>query len=460
METTSTVTLQDTIETLLKSKKYATLRDILTTMNPVDIAAIFEELQDEKMPLLYRLLPKDIAADTFVEMDDKTQKFLIHSLSDTELKEVLDDMFLDDMVDMIEEMPANVVKRILRQSSPEERKQINMLLKFPEDSAGSIMTTELVILRPSMTAEEAIKRIRRTGVDKETIYTCYVADNLSKLIGIITIKDLLLADDDTKVSELMDTNVISVMTLTDQEEVASIIKKYDFLAVPVVDKENRLVGIITVDDAVDVMQEEATEDIQKMAAITPNTDTPYLKIGIFETWKSRIPWLLLLMISATFTGMIISSFEDALASSVVLTAFIPMLMDTGGNSGSQSSVTIIRALSLHEIQFKDLVKVIWKEVRVALMCGVALSLAAFAKVILVDRILLGNPDVTVYVALVVCLTLAITVVVAKIIGCCLPMFAYKLGFDPAVMASPFITTIVDAVSLVVYFLIATSILHL
>ena len=437
METTSTVTLQDTIETLLKSKKYATLRDILTTMNPVDIAAIFEELQDEKMPLLYRLLPKDIAADTFVEMDDETQKFLIHSLSDTELKEVLDDMFLDDVVDMIEEMPANVVKRILRQSSPEERKQINMLLKFPEDSAGSIMTTELVILRPSMTAEEAIKRIRRTGVDKETIYTCYVADNLSKLIGIITIKDLLLADDDTKVSELMDTNVISVMTLTDQEEVASIIKKYDFLAVPVVDKENRLVGIITVDDAVDVMQEEATEDIQKMAAITPNTDTPYLKIGIFETWKSRIPWLLLLMISATFTGM-----------------------DTGGNSGSQSSVTIIRALSLHEIQFKDLVKVIWKEVRVALMCGVALSLAAFAKVMLVDRLMLGNPDVTVFVALVVCLTLAITVVVAKIIGCCLPMFAYKLGFDPAVMASPFITTIVDAVSLVVYFLIATSILHL
>lgn len=459
METTS-VTLQETIEVLLKSKKYATLRDILTTMNPVDIAAIFEGLQDEKMPLLYRLLPKDIAADTFVEMDDDTQKFLIHSLSDTELKEVLDDMFLDDVVDMIEEMPANVVKRILRQSSPEERKQINMLLKFPEDSAGSIMTTELVILRPSMTAEEAIKRIRRTGVDKETIYTCYVADNLSKLIGIITIKDLILADDDTKVSDLMDTNVISVTTLTDQEEVAGLINKYDFLAVPVVDQENRLVGIITVDDAVDVMQEEATEDIQKMAAITPNTDTPYLKIGIWETWKSRIPWLLLLMISATFTGMIISSFEDALASSVVLTAFIPMLMDTGGNSGSQSSVTVIRALSLQEIGFKDIFKVIWKEIRVAVMCGIALAVVAFGKIMLVDRLLLNNTDITVAVAIVVCLTIAITVIVAKIIGCCLPLFANKLGFDPAVMASPFITTIVDAISLVVFFLIATNILNL
>ena len=280
---TNVISLQETIKNLLKNKKYATLRDILTTMNPVDIAAIFEEIQNEKMPVLYRLLPKDTAADAFVEMDEETQEFLIHSLSDTELKEVLDDMFLDDVVDMIEEMPANVVKRILRQSTPEDRKQINMLLKFPEDSAGSIMTTELVILRPDMTAEEAIKRIRRTGVDKETIYTCYVADNLSKLRGIITIKDLLLAEDDTKVCDMMDTNVISVTTLTDQEEVAEIIKKYDFLALPVVDQENRLVGIVTIDDAVDVMQEEATEDIQKMAAITPNTDTPYLKIGIFDT---------------------------------------------------------------------------------------------------------------------------------------------------------------------------------
>lgn len=454
----SNVTLQETIESLLKNKKYASLRDILTTMNPVDIAAIFEEIQDEKMPLLYRLLPKDTAADAFVEMDDETQQFLIQSLSDTELKEVLDDMFMDDVVDMIEEMPANVVKRILRQSTPEDRKKINMLLKFPEDSAGSIMTTELVILRPDMTAEEAIKRIRRTGVDKETIYTCYVADNLSKLRGIITIKDLLLADDDDKVKDMMDTNVISVNTYTDQEEVATIIKKYDFLALPVVDTENRLVGIVTVDDAVDVMEDEATEDIQKMAAITPNTDKPYLKIGIFDTWKSRIPWLLLLMISATFTGMIISSFEDALANSVVLTAFIPMLMDTGGNSGSQASVTVIRAISLDEIEFKDLFRVLWKEIRVAFFCGISLSAAAFAKVILVDRLLMGNAEVTIAVALVVCLTLALTVVVAKIIGCCLPMIAYKLGFDPAVMASPFITTIVDAVSLVVYFLIATNIL--
>jgi magnesium transporter len=456
----SNVTLQETIESLLKNKKYPALRDILTTMNPVDIAVIFEEIQDEKMPVLYRLLPKDIAADTFVEMDDETQQFLIQSLSDTELKEVLDDMFMDDVVDMIEEMPANVVKRILRQSSNEDRKKINMLLKFPEDSAGSIMTTELVILRPDMTAEEAIKRIRRTGVDKETIYTCYVADNLSKLRGIVTIKDLLLADDDEKVKDMMDTNVISVNTHTDQEEVASIIKKYDFLALPVVDTENRLVGIVTIDDAVDVMQEEATEDIQKMAAITPTTDKPYLKIGIFDTWKSRIPWLLLLMISATFTGMIISSFEDALAASVVLTAFIPMLMDTGGNSGSQASVTVIRAISLDEIEFKDLFRVIWKEIRVAVLCGVSLAVAAFAKVMLIDRLLLGNTDVTISVALVVCITLALTVIVAKIIGCCLPLFAYKLGFDPAVMASPFITTIVDAVSLIVYFLIATNILGL
>ena len=459
MENTK-VTLQDTIENLLKNKRYATLRDILTTMNPVDIAAIFEELQNEKMPVLYRLLPKDIAADVFVEMEEDTQQFLIHSLSDTELKEVLDDMFLDDVVDMIEEMPANVVKRILRQSTPEDRKQINALLKFPEDSAGSIMTTELVILRPDMTAEEAIKRIRRTGVDKETIYTCYVADNLSKLRGIVTIKDLLLAEDDTKVSDMMDTNVISVNTYTDQEEVAAIIKKYDFLALPVVDTENRLVGIVTIDDAVDVMQEEATEDIQKMAAITPNTDKPYLKIGIFSTWLSRIPWLLLLMISATFTGMIISSFEDALAASVALAAFIPMLMDTGGNTGSQASVTVIRALSLKEIQFKDLIRVLWKEIRVAVLCGISLAAAAFAKILLVDMLLLGNADVTTMVAFVVCLTLAITVVVAKIIGCCLPMFAYKLGFDPAVMASPFITTIVDAVSLIVYFFIATNILQL
>ncbi|MBQ9673455.1 MAG: magnesium transporter [Ruminococcus sp.] len=459
METT-TVTLQETIETLLKNKKYATLRDILTTMNPVDIAFIFEDLQDEKMPILYRLLPKDIAADVFVEMDDDTQQFLIHSLSDTELKEVLDDMFMDDVVDMIEEMPANVVKRILRQSSSEDRKKINMLLKFPEDSAGSIMTTELVILRPGMTAEEAIKRIRRTGVDKETIYTCYVADNLSKLRGIVTIKDLLLAEDDVKVSDIMDTNVISVNTFTDQEEVAQMIKKYDFLALPVVDTENRLVGIVTVDDAVDVMQEEATEDIQKMAAITPNTDKPYLKIGILSTWKSRIPWLLLLMISATFTGLIISSFESALAASVVLTAYIPMLMDSGGNSGSQASVTVIRALSLDEIEFKDILRVLWKEIRVALLCGVALGMVAFLKVWLFDGVVMGNSAADYNVALIVALTLIVTVVAAKILGCCLPMFANKLGFDPAVMASPFITTIVDAISLAVYFLIATSVLHL
>ncbi|MGN1051319.1 MAG: magnesium transporter [Acutalibacteraceae bacterium] len=458
METT--ITLQATIETLLEEKKYATLRDILTTMNPVDVAAIFEELQNERMPLLFRLLPKDIAADTFSELDEDTQEFLIHSLSDTELKEIVDDMFLDDVVDMVEEMPANVVKRVLAQATREDRKVINELLKYPDDSAGSIMTTELVILKQEMTAGESITRIRRTGINKETINTCYVADKQNKLRGTVSIRDLILAEDDASVSDFMDTNVISVNTLDDQEEVVKTIKKYDLLALPVVDTENRIVGIVTIDDAVDVLTEETTEDIQKMAAITPNTDKPYLKIGIFETWKDRIPWLLFLMISATFTGMIISSFEDALAASVVLTAFIPMLMDTGGNSGSQSSVTIIRALSLDEIEFKNIFRVIWKEIRVAVLCGITLSAAAFVKVILIDRMLMHNTEVTFLVAFVVALTLLMTVIVAKIIGCCLPMIAYKLGFDPAVMASPFITTLVDAISLAVYFFIATSLLGL
>ena len=452
--------LYETIVTLLENKRYATLRDILTTLNPVDIALVFEELQDEKIALLFRLLPKEMAADTFVEMDEDTQQLLIHSFSDTELKEIIDELYVDDAVDIIEEMPANVVKRILRQADSEMRKQINTILKYPDDSAGSIMTTELVILRPKMTVEEAIKRIRRTGVDKETIYTCYVADNKSKLIGIVTIKSLLLSDEDETIENIMETNVISVTTLTDQEEVAQLFNKYDFLALPVVDKENRIVGIVTVDDAIDVMEEEATEDIQKMAAITPTTDKPYDRVGVFETYGSRIPWLLLLMISATFTGMIISSFENALAASVVLTAFIPMLMDTGGNSGSQASVTVIRAISLGEIDFKDILKVIWKESRVSLLCGVTLAVANFGKMMLVDRLLLHNNAITVPVALVVCLTLVVTIFFAKLVGCTLPLLAKKIGFDPAVMASPFITTIVDAISLLVYFTIASNVLHI
>lgn len=454
------VTITETIKVLLEEKKFRTLRDILTTMNSADLAALFEELQDEKITFLFRMLPKELAAETFVEMDDDTQEMLIHSFSDSELKEIVDELYVDDAVDIIEEMPANVVKRIIRQADPETRKEINELLKYPEDSAGSIMTTEFVTLRPKMTSEEAIKRIRRTGIDKETIYTCYVADDKTgKLAGIISIRTLLIAEDDEVVEDLMETNVISVNTLDDQEDVAHLFNKYNFLALPVVDTENRLVGIVTVDDAIDVMEEETTEDMQKMAAITP-TDKPYLKVGVIETWKSRIPWLLVLMISATFTGMIITFYEDALATSVVLSAFIPMLMDTGGNSGSQASVTVIRSLSLGEIGFKDVPKIIFKESRVALLCGTVLAVANFAKMMLIDNMLMSNPAVTVPVAMVVCLTLVVTVFVAKIIGCTLPLLAKKIGFDPAVMASPFITTLVDAISLFVYFQIATHLLGL
>lgn len=454
----NTVTLFETIVTLLENKRYATLRDILSTMNPVDIAGVFEDIQDEKTAVLFRLLPKELAAEAFVEMDEDTQELLIHGFSDTELKEVIDELYVDDAVDIIEEMPANVVKRILRQADPDVRKQINEILKYPEDSAGSIMTTEFVKLRPKMTAEEAIKRIRRTGIDKETIYTCYVSDESSKLIGIVTIKSLLLAEDEDIIEDIMETNVISVNTLDDQENVVQVFNKYNFLAVPVVDKENRLVGIVTVDDAIDVMEEEATEDIQKVAAITPTTDKPYDKLSVGEIFKSRIPWLLILMVSATFTTMIINGFEESLAASIVLTGFIPMLMGTGGNSGSQSSVTIIRSLSLGEIEFKDIFRVIFKESRVSILCGVVLGAANFVKMLLVDRLLLGYDEVTIMVSLVVSLTLLLTVICAKIVGCTLPMLIKKIGFDPAVVASPFITTILDALSLFIYFMIAQLVL--
>ena len=444
--------LQSSIERLLENKRYATLRDIFITLQPVDIAAMFDAMPEESLPLLFRLLPKELAADTFVEMDDDAQEMLIHGFSDTELKEVVDELYVDDAVDLIEEMPANVVMRILRQADPEVRKKINEVLNYPEDSAGSIMTTEFVSLRPSMTVSDSIKRIRRTGVDKETIYTCYVIDDNRKLIGMISIKTLLLSDEDEVVSDIMESNVISVNTLDDQEQVAKKLNKYGFLAIPVVDGEKRLVGIVTVDDAIDVIQEETTEDMEMMAAITP-TDKPYMKTGVFETYAKRIPWLLILMISATFTGWIISSYEQALAVQVALTAFIPMLMDTGGNSGSQASVTIIRGLSLDEIKFRDMPRVIFKECRVALLCGVTLAVANFAKLMLIDR-------VGFYVSLVVCLTLVCTVLVAKVIGCTLPMIAKKIGFDPAVMASPFITTAVDAISLLMYFQIAKLFLNI
>lgn len=447
-----TISMETTITTLLEGKKYSTLRDILITMNPVDIASLFSELPDEKLPLLFRLLPKELAAETFVEMDEELQQLLILGFSDSELKEVVDELYIDDAVDLVEEMPANVVMRILRQADPETRKLINEMLKYPDDSAGSIMTTEFVNFRPQMTCNDAIKHLRRTGVDKETINTCYITDNNRKLIGILSLRTLLLADEDANISDLMEENVISVDTQMDQEDATKLIRKYDLIALPVVDAENRLVGIITIDDAIDVMQEETTEDIEIMAAIVP-TDKPYMRTGVFETWKKRIPWLLLLMISATFTGMIITSFEDALAAQMVLSAFIPMLMDTGGNCGGQSSVTIIRALSLGDVEFKDIFRVMWKEVRVSLLCGVTLAAANFVKLMLFDR-------VGVAVALVICGTLVVTVFFAKLVGCTLPMLSKKMGFDPAVMSSPFITTIVDAISLIIYFQMARMILHI
>ena len=445
---------------MLEDKKYATLRDILVTMNPSDVAGLFDGLEEKQIPLMYRLLPKELAAETFVEMEPEAQELLIRSFSDNELKEVLDELYVDDAADLVEEMPANVVRRILTHADPEMRHSINQILRYPENSAGSIMTTEYVSLRPGMTVGEAILRIRRQGVDKETIYTCYVLAKDRKLIGLVTVKDLLLAEDDEdKIEDLMITNLISVTTQTDQEEVARMFSKYNFLALPVVDTENRMVGIVTFDDAMDVMEEEATEDMEIMAAMTPSEKT-YLKSTPFDLYKHRIPWLMLLMVSATFTGMIISSFESALALLPALTAFIPMLMDTGGNCGSQSSVTIIRSLSLDELEFSDLLTVLWKEVRTALLCGLTLAALCFGKVLLVDRLLMGNTSISLSVDLVICLALGVTVVIAKIVGCSLPLLAKKLGFDPAVMASPFITTIVDALSLLVYFLFAKTILGL
>ena len=450
------VTLTETIKVLLDDKKFSTLRDILITMKPFDIAAVFENLQDEKMPILFRILPKELAAETFVEMDDETQEFLIHGFSDSELKEVVDELFVDDAVDLIEEMPANVVKRILRQADKDMRKQINELLKYPEDSAGSIMTTEFIVLRPDMTAEMAIKRIRRTGVDKETIYTCYVTDANNKLIGITTVKDLLLAEDDELVKSIMEENVISVTTLADQEQVAKMFSNYNFLALPVVDNENRLVGIVTIDDAIDVIQEEATEDIEKMAAVLPS-DKPYMKTSVFGLYKKRAPWLLILMLSATFTSAIISSFEAVLANVLILSSFIPMITGSGGNAGSQASVSVIRALSLGEIHFRSIFLVLWKEFRVSILCGITLAAANFVKLRLFD---LNGQENAFMIALVISLTLVGTIIMAKLVGSSLPLLASKVGFDPAVMANPLISTVCDSLSLLIYFGVAKLILHL
>ena len=440
------------LKELLRTKQYTRLRQSMAEVNDADIAAFIESLDEGELLKVFRILPKSCAADVFSYLEVENQHLIITALSDKEAANIIDNLMADDATDFLEEMPANIVKKLLANASPETRRDINHLLRYPEDCAGSIMTVEYVDLKENITVQDAIERIRKVGVDSETINICYVLDSKRTLVGTVALRYLLLSPADAVIGDIMHENVISLHTLMDQEEVARQFQKYDFTSMPVVDNENRLVGIVTVDDVVDILQEEATEDIEKMAAIVPS-DKPYMKTGTFETWKKRIPWLLLLMISATFTGRIITSFENSLRRYVVLTAFIPMLMDTGGNAGGQASVTIIRGLSLNEIEFGDVFRVIWKEIRVAFFCGITLAAANFIKLLFLDR-------VGVQVATIVCLTLLITVLIAKLVGCSLPMFAKKICFDPAVMASPFITTIVDAISLMVYFQIAATLLHL
>ncbi len=446
--------LLEQMNDLLKTRQYLALREMFSELNPADIALLLEELPNEKLPLVFRILPKEDAAEVFAYFESDTQEHLIRAFSDRELKEVLDELYIDDTVDLIEEMPASVVRRILTVAPHDMRSSINQILQYPDDSAGSIMTTEFVRLQRDMTVEEAFVRIRRTGIDKETIYTCYVTENDRKLVGMVTAKTLLLSDSDALIEDIMEDKVISVSTHEDQETTAQLFNKYDFLALPVVDTENRLVGIITVDDALDVLQEEATEDIEKMAAISP-TDKPYLKTSAWKIFLTRIPWLTLLMLSATISGYIITAYEDALLASgmVMLTSFIPMLMNTAGNSGSQSSVTVTRGISIGEIEFADLPRVIWKELRISILCGITLAIVSFLKMFFLDRVEL-------LIAVVISLTLVVAVLFAKVIGCSLPMLAKKIGLDPAVMASPFITTIVDALTLVVYFNIASALLHI
>ena len=440
------------VKELLNTKQYTSLRQHMGEMNEADIATCIEELDEEDMLKVFRIMSKDMAADVFSYLEVDTQQFIITGLAEKDAAGIIDNLMADDATDLLEEMPANIVKKLLANASAETRRDINHLLRYPEDSAGSIMTVEYVDLKVYMTVDDAIARIRQRGVDSETINICYVTDANRKLLGTVALRYLLILPGDSIIGDIMHENVIYINTLMDQEEVARQFQKYDFTAMPVVDNEERLVGIITVDDVVDILQEEATEDMEKMAAILPS-DKPYLKTSVFETWRQRMPWLLLLMISATFTGSIITSFEDSLAKMAVLVAYIPMLMDTGGNAGGQASVTIIRGLSLGEITYKDTPKVIWKELRVALFCGITLAVANFVKLLLFDKL-------TVSVAIVVCLTLICAILAAKFIGCTLPILAKRLGFDPAVMASPFITTIVDVISLLVYFQIATHILSI
>ena len=452
--------MEEQILQLITEKKYSKLRSILCEINPTDIAQILEESTSmEQLPVVFRILPKELAAEAFVEMDSDLQEHLISTFSDAELKAVFDELFMDDTVDIIDEMPANVAKRILKHTDPQTRKLINQILAYPEDSAGSIMTTEFIDLRKSMTVDEAFERIRKIGLDTETIYTCYVTDNNRRLLGLVTVKDLLLSEKDSLIGDLMDDNVIFAVTIDDREEVANLFDRYNLMALPIVDKENRLVGIVTVDDAIDVIQEEVTEDIEKMAAITP-TDKSYFKTSVLSIFLARIPWLMLLMLSATFTGAIISGFETRLTVVPALIAFIPMLMGTAGNSGSQSSVTVIRSISLGDIEFGDIFRVLWKEIRVSVICSIALSVVNFAKMWLVDYLLLDSFDSgkELLEITVVCISLGLTIIVAKIVGAVLPILAKKIGWDPAVMASPFITTIVDAISLMIYFGVATLLL--
>lgn len=448
---------KEVFERLLSEKHYKAIKSIFDTMNPVDTAALLPEFEDKSMVLLFRLIPKENAAMVFTYLEPEQEQILLEAFTDTELKSIMDDMFIDDAVDVIEEMPANVVERILA-AAGDKRNAINTLLNYPEDSAGSIMTLEYISLHPSMTIGDALKKIKSRGEYSETVNVCYVIEK-HRLLGTVTAMDLLTCDDDELLTDVMEENPVTVNTHSDKEEVAQLFDKYDIISLPVLDNENCMVGIVTFDDAIDVIQEEAEEDFQKMAAIAP-TDKPYLKTSVWNLWKVRIPWLIFLMLSATFTGMIISSFEDALSKIVILTAFIPMIMGTGGNSGSQASVTVIRGLSVGEIEMSDVVKVMWKEFRVSILCGISLAVACFIKIILIDGLLLKTNGVTNNVALVVALTLCLTVISAKFIGCVLPIIAKKMKLDPAVMASPFITTIVDAVSLLVYFGIAKMLLPL
>jgi len=447
----------DTLKTMLANlddaKKYQSLRDVMETLPAPDLAAVFEDLPAEKLPVLFRLCPKDLAADVFAELTPATQQQLIDGLTDTELKAVVDELFVDDATDLVEEMPANVVKRILAQADPTTRRMINELLKYPEDSAGGVMTTELMALRPDMTVAQAMDAIRENGFDKETINNCYVTDSSRRLVGVVSLRALVLAKNtEEPIKDLMDSNVVSVSTTTDQEDVSKLFEKYGFLAIPVVDAENRLVGIVTIDDAISILQDEASEDIAKMNAIGPS-DKPYFKQSMWDLYKSRAPWLLFLMISATFSSLVIRGYEDALAAVTVLTAYIPMLTDAGGNAGSQSTSTIIRGMAVGDIQPHDLPRILWRESRVALLCGGTLAVCNFAKMLLFDRI--AAP-----VALVVCLTLICTILLSQLIGGILPVAAEKLHVDPAVMASPLITTIVDTTTLLVYFNIAKALLHL